>query len=150
MDRLALRCPDGCGLTEFDMRLEIIEKCIQLEKVIPMTITSGIRCPKHNKEVGGAENSLHLHGMAIDFVPLLGVESCYNKLVALCRKLQIKGVRIYEKHIHVDARREPHFWRHSKWRQYEQGRTKGEIVPVRPGCNTAPGQPVPQSESKTS
>lgn len=150
MDKLSLRCPDGCGLTDKDMRPEIIDKCIQLEKVIPMTITSGMRCPKHNKAVGGAENSYHLHGMAIDFVPSLGVESCYNKLVALCRKLQIKGVRIYEKHIHIDARREPHFWRHPQWREHERRRTKGEIVPVRSGCDTSPGQSVPRPEPQTS
>ena len=31
-------------------------------------ITSGHRCEKHNKEVGGAENSLHIEGKALDFV----------------------------------------------------------------------------------
>lgn len=31
-------------------------------------ITSGYRDPVHNKDVGGAENSAHLHGLAYDFV----------------------------------------------------------------------------------
>jgi len=38
-------------------------------KVHPIIITSGYRCPKHNrsKAVGGASNSAHLEGKAIDF-----------------------------------------------------------------------------------
>jgi zinc D-Ala-D-Ala carboxypeptidase len=32
----------------------------------PMVVTSGYRCPEHNKEVGGATNSEHLIGMAAD------------------------------------------------------------------------------------
>jgi len=31
-----------------------------------LQITSGYRCPKHNKEVGGAKRSYHLKGMAVD------------------------------------------------------------------------------------
>ena len=34
-------------------------------------ITSGYRCPKHNKEVGGADHSLHMQGLAVDSVPVL-------------------------------------------------------------------------------
>lgn len=32
----------------------------------PIIVTSGYRCKKHNKEVGGAENSYHMRGMAAD------------------------------------------------------------------------------------
>ena len=34
----------------------------------PMVISSGYRSPKLNKAIGGAKNSAHLHGLAIDFV----------------------------------------------------------------------------------
>lgn len=34
----------------------------------PMVINSGYRSPKLNKAMGGAKNSAHLHGLAIDFV----------------------------------------------------------------------------------
>jgi uncharacterized protein YcbK (DUF882 family) len=32
----------------------------------PIVVNSGYRCPKHNKEVGGATNSQHLLGQAAD------------------------------------------------------------------------------------
>lgn len=45
----------------------------QLKCILPadktlscIRITSGIRCPKVNVAVGGAKNSYHLHGLAID------------------------------------------------------------------------------------
>jgi len=36
------------------------------EAGIPMMIISGFRSPDLNRQVGGAPNSLHLHGMAFD------------------------------------------------------------------------------------
>ena len=34
----------------------------------PLHITSGYRCEKHNKEVGGSPNSAHLRGKAADIL----------------------------------------------------------------------------------
>lgn len=34
----------------------------------PITVTSGYRCPKLNKEVGGQPNSFHLRGCAADII----------------------------------------------------------------------------------
>ena len=34
-------------------------------------ITSGYRCPKHNKDVGGSKHSLHIQGLAVDSIPIL-------------------------------------------------------------------------------
>ena len=32
----------------------------------PITVSSGVRCPQHNANVGGVANSRHLRGMAMD------------------------------------------------------------------------------------
>lgn len=40
----------------------------------PMIVSSAFRCAKHNKEVGGVSNSLHLDGCAMD-VYIQGVPS---------------------------------------------------------------------------
>lgn len=34
---------------------------------VPVTVSSGLRCAKHNAEVGGVSNSRHLTGKAMDF-----------------------------------------------------------------------------------
>jgi len=34
----------------------------------PFVITSGYRCTKHNREVGGVQNSAHVVGLAVDIV----------------------------------------------------------------------------------
>ncbi|MEN6403257.1 MAG: D-Ala-D-Ala carboxypeptidase family metallohydrolase [Armatimonadia bacterium] len=36
-----------------------------------LTIVSGCRCSRHNKAVGGAADSMHLHGLAADLEPKL-------------------------------------------------------------------------------
>lgn len=38
-----------------------------------ITVTSGYRCPKLNKAIGGARNSDHMYGRAADIVPTGGV-----------------------------------------------------------------------------
>lgn len=52
---------------------------LQLKYILPegknlscIRITSGIRCPKVNVAVGGAKNSYHLHGLAIDIASTEG------------------------------------------------------------------------------
>jgi len=49
----------------------ILRLAIELQKVRdiikkPIIITSGYRCVKHNKLAGGAKNSYHLYGLAVD------------------------------------------------------------------------------------
>ena len=40
------------------------------EKVGPVRINSGYRTPAHNKQIGGATNSQHCKGEAVDMFPL--------------------------------------------------------------------------------
>ena len=62
------RCPDGCGL---DFNYIDEDALCMLQKArakagVPFHITSSIRCPVHNREVGGSVTSSHLSGVAFD------------------------------------------------------------------------------------
>ena len=73
------------------MKRDIISTCPCCDKVMdiePMQVrgklikarfpnvvfTSGYRCDRHNKEVGGASNSSHLRGIALDIRCMTSVE----------------------------------------------------------------------------
>ena len=69
----------------------------------PLTITSGIRCPEHNKAVGGADSSTHLRGEAAD-IKISGSTERYELVMAAmtkgCRRIGVyKGQDI----VHVDV-----------------------------------------------
>ena len=55
-----------CGKNEIDPQfVKKLDDARRLAK-IPFIITSGYRCEKHNKEVGGKPNSAHTKGYAAD------------------------------------------------------------------------------------
>lgn len=58
-------CPH-CGVAL--VRPELLAKLEQLRKLVgrPLRIVSGYRCPTHNRAVGGAANSQHMYGAAVD------------------------------------------------------------------------------------
>ncbi|MCD4818661.1 MAG: peptidase M15 [Candidatus Cloacimonetes bacterium] len=63
-------------------------------------ITSGYRCRKHNKEIGGVKDSTHIYGLAVD----IAVSDNITRLKIL-KGLIIAGFRrigIGEDFIHVD------------------------------------------------
>lgn len=47
----------------------------------PIIVSSGYRCPKLNKAVGGASNSSHLSGYAADLVPKNGYTDMFFQFV---------------------------------------------------------------------
>lgn len=61
-------CKCGCGLNLQKDGIKRIADEIREHFGKPATITSGTRCAKHNKEVGGVSNSWHMKGNAIDIV----------------------------------------------------------------------------------
>ena len=60
-------CKCGCGLMAINpaivQRLQVIRDIVGK----PISILSGYRCKKHNEEVGGAKESQHMMGNAVDF-----------------------------------------------------------------------------------
>ena len=65
--RSEFKCQCGCGQDTVDALLIDILERVRKHFKQPITITSGNRCEKHNKSIGGASNSQHLYGKAADF-----------------------------------------------------------------------------------
>lgn len=90
-----------CGSVKIDD--ELVERLQVLRDRIakPVIITSGYRCPKHNKEVGGAIDSYHTQGLAVDIV----VEDYdLEKLEAIAEALGFRGIGVYssQNFLHLD------------------------------------------------
>lgn len=58
-------CKCGCGKRISPELEELLDK-IRAGYGSPIKVTSGARCPAHNKAVKGAPNSLHMQGKAVD------------------------------------------------------------------------------------
>ena len=75
----------------------------------PIVVNSGYRCPKHNKEVGGATNSQHMKGEAADIRPTTNCPNYTNDLKRL-RQLIIESrnfdqLIVYKNFLHVSWKR---------------------------------------------
>lgn len=78
----------------------------------PITVTSGYRCAKHNKNVGGATNSRHAKGQAAD-IGIAGVKPA--EIAKYAESIGIKGIGLYETakdgyFVHIDTRTTKSFW----------------------------------------
>ena len=67
---------------------------------IPFRINCGYRCKKHNKEVGGVEDSSHCKGLAVD-ISADGDVSRFRIVEALLN-VGFKRVLLYSTFIHCD------------------------------------------------
>ncbi|MBE6152706.1 MAG: DUF882 domain-containing protein [Firmicutes bacterium] len=81
-------CKCGCGSNNISLELVKIADEVRKHFGKPMTITSGTRCSKHNKNVGGVSTSRHLSGKACDFY-ISGVSQ--NQILDLTNKLVSQG-----------------------------------------------------------
>lgn len=83
---------------------------------VPIRITSGYRCPKLNKRVGGVGNSSHLHGLAIDFqAPQFGNN---RKIVEkLSKEFKRCGVK-FDQAI-IEKPNSPNAWVHLGYKKWD-------------------------------
>lgn len=71
---------------------------------VPLTVNSGLRCARHNAEVGGVSNSLHTTGQAVD----LSGSISPAKLHQIAEQVQAEmipgrgGLGLYSWGVHVD------------------------------------------------
>lgn len=95
------KCP-CCGKQNINKTL--VEKLEVLRSLLggrAITITSGYRCPKHNKAVNGSTGSLHTKNTAVD-LQVKGLKP-YEVYYYASKVFENGGVGIYKNHIHVDV-----------------------------------------------
>lgn len=96
-------CQCGCGFDTVDIETVKVLQEVADEFGEPVTVTSGCRCPAHNKAVGGANNSQHKLARAADIM----VKNVSPAAVFefLDRKYPDRyGLGEYSNFVHVDTR----------------------------------------------
>lgn len=105
-DEFKCKC---CGVSIVDVELGDVLDDVRENFNAPTIITSGYRCAKHNKEVGGALNSQHMQGIASD----IQVKGFTPKQVHtyLTEKYPNKyGIGLYKNWVHIDVRETKARW----------------------------------------
>ena len=115
---IACRC--GCGFAKLDPAIASAFERIRAEvsrlngNDTPIRISSGCRCMQYNTAIGGAVNSQHIYGKALDLVIPAGWTK--EEFYIICNKYvgSQGGVGYYNKKniIHIDGRGE-----YARWRQ---------------------------------
>ena len=101
-------CP-CCHLVKIEP--ELLGKLQRLRDLIggPLYITSGYRCEKENKRVGGVPHSYHLLGMAADVY-----SKCVDvsRLLTLAKEVGFRGIGYYPRRgfLHLDIRENPYYF----------------------------------------
>jgi len=96
-------CP-CCKENWIDIRLERFVWQIEVEVKEKLKITSGYRCEKHNREVGGSETSSHLKGLAVD----IGIDRSRlrYRVIGAAIRLGFHRIGIGKNFLHLDIDRQ--------------------------------------------
>jgi len=90
-----------CGKTKVNIQLIIALKKLREKVKVPIIITSGYRCPLHNKEVGGAKYSQHCLGNAVD-IKIKGYTPA--QVARLAKECGFTWTKVYSSWTHIDIR----------------------------------------------
>ena len=93
-----------CGHYVPNVALMIILEDVREQFGKPVSINSGTRCKKHNKSVGGADNSLHVTGHAADIVVKGIMPSAVSEYLSRTSYSHLIGLGSYNSFTHVDTR----------------------------------------------
>ena len=104
-------CP-CCNLVMLHPKL--LAKLVELRNILerPVYITSGYRCSKYNRNVGGVTNSYHRIGLAAD-IKVKDINLI--ELLGYAEEIDFAGIGLYEKKnfLHLDVRPT----KRSRWRE---------------------------------
>lgn len=107
--RAEFECRCGCGSAKVDPLLIELLQTIRDAAGIPLRVNSGVRCPEHNRRVGGVSNSQHLLGKAADITWTGKAATLYALIYTLYKAGEIPHlgyVKLYrgKNFVHVDVR----------------------------------------------
>lgn len=93
---------DGYPVEPSEKLLRVLDE-LRARAGSPVYVNSGIRCPRHNEAVGGADDSRHMYGDAADIrSTVLTPQQLYD--IACDIVGNNGGVGLYDWGIHVDTR----------------------------------------------
>ncbi len=107
--RAEFACKCGCGADTVDAELLRIVTDVREYFEESVIIRSGMRCPRHNGEIGGSRHSQHLLGKAADIT----VENVHADVVADYLQQTYPeqyGIGRYNGRTHIDVRLTPARW----------------------------------------
>ena len=107
--RKEFACRCGCGTSTVDAELLQVITDVREHFGAPVVITSGHRCTKHNANVGGAKNSMHLTGKAAD-IKVQGITSNRVWFYLTARYPNKYGIGSYPNFTHIDVRETKANW----------------------------------------
>ena len=101
------KCSRKCkykGVTPVSSELVAVLELLRERAKCPIKINCALRCPTHNRDVGGAMHSQHLYGTAAD------VRCDHLKPIDMYRFLDklfpnTYGLGLYDTFLHVDVRK---------------------------------------------
>lgn len=105
-NEFACRCTRSCGgSAPVDPRLVAGLQALRDMVGKPLTISSGFRCKRHNRAIGGAKDSLHTVAMAADvLVPEGWTPGAFAELAESIDVFRTGGIGVYPTWVHVDVR----------------------------------------------
>ena len=111
--RSEFACKCGCGFSSVDVELLAVLTDLREHFGKPTSLNCACRCASHNKAVGGAAGSKHLHGMAADVV----VRDVSPNIVAAYLENKYPntyGIGRYNTFTHIDVRSSKSRWDYRK------------------------------------
>jgi uncharacterized protein YcbK (DUF882 family) len=106
--RSEFACNCGCGFDTVDAELLVVITDVREHFNAPVTL-NGNRCPKHNKDEGGAKNSQHLYARAAD-IKVKGVHPNKVQEYLLAKYPDKYGIGRYNTFTHIDTRGSKSRW----------------------------------------
>lgn len=98
--------PDKYKLDGRATKIALVFEDIRSIYGLPITVLSAYRTPEHNRKIGGAKNSQHLEGRALDLRPPKGIsiDQFYKDIKFKVDDFGIRGIGRYQTFVHVDIR----------------------------------------------